>query len=261
MSSRDTQPPFWRPRLQQTVVRRLIHQGVDLILPHHCVLCRAHTTATGLCADCWTGLAPITNPLCQRCGRPLPHATPQMICGACILAPPPLNQLRSLVHYNETSRALILKLKHGDGLFLAPFLARLMIPLQHATADREQVVIPVPLHRHRYFRRRFNQSAEIARALVKTSGHGLFFPNGLVRTKPTVSQGRLNRADRKRNVRGAFAVPTAALPIIRNQSILLVDDVFTTGATLFEAARTLTANGSGPVSAIVIARTLKLSRG
>lgn len=256
---RFTHPPFGKPPFQQTGIRRLIQHGVDLILPHHCVLCRGRTTATGLCADCWTGLAPITDPLCQQCGRPLPHATPRMICGACIRAPQPLNRLRSLVHYNETSRALILKLKHGDGLFLAPFLARLLIPLQHTVADPKQLIIPVPLHRRRYFRRRFNQSAEIARALSKEAGQGLFFPNGLIRTKPTISQGRLNRADRKRNVKGAFTVPTTALPIIHNRSILLVDDVFTTGATLFEAARTLTANGSGPVSAIVIARTLRLS--
>lgn len=230
-----------------------------LLLPHQCVLCRQFADTTGLCAACWEGLTPISAPLCARCGLPLGHTLADPLCAGCWTNPPPLATIRACFHYADSARDLILHYKHGDGLQLTPLLARLGARLFIELGSNSPLVIPVPLHRRRYFRRRCNQAAEWARHLCDHTGQGDFAPNLLVRQRPTRSQGGLSRHQRQRNIAGAFAVPPDAAAHIAGRPVLLVDDVLTTGATLHEAARRLTAAGSGPVSALVLARVTRLS--
>ncbi|MEK9936082.1 MAG: double zinc ribbon domain-containing protein, partial [Rhodobiaceae bacterium] len=198
-----------------------------VLVPHQCVRCRQFADPTGLCAACWEGLTPISAPLCARCGLPLGHTLADPLCAGCWTNPP----------------------------LLARLGARLFIEL----ASDSPLVIPVPLHRRRYFRRRYNQAAEWARHLCHHTGQGDFAPNLLVRQRATRSQGGLSRHQRQRNIAGAFAVPPEAVPRIDGRPVLLIDDVLTTGATLHEAARHLAAAGSGPVSALVLARVTRLS--
>jgi len=230
-----------------------------LLLPHQCVLCRQFADTTGLCAACWEGLTPISAPLCARCGLPLGHTLADPLCAGRWTNPPPLAAIRACFHYADSARDLILHYKHGDGLQLTPLLARLGARLFIELGSDSPLVIPVPLHRRRYFRRRYNQAAEWARHLCDHTGQGDFAPNLLVRQRPTRSQGGLSRHQRQRNIAGAFAVPPDAAAHIAGRPVLLVDDVLTTGATLHEAARRLTAAGSGPVSALVLARVTRLS--
>ena len=234
-------------------------QLATLLLPHQCVLCRQFADTTGLCASCWDGLTPIAAPLCARCGLPLGHTLADPLCAGCWTTPPPLAAIRACFHYADSARALILHYKHGDGLQLTPLLARLGARLFIELGSADTLVIPVPLHRRRYFRRRYNQAAEWGRQLCHHTGTGDFAPEILVRRRATRSQGGLSRHQRQRNIAGAFAVPPDAAPRLAGRPVLLVDDVLTTGATLHEAARRLAAAGSGPVSALVLARVTRLS--
>lgn len=230
-----------------------------LLLPHQCVLCRQFADTTGLCASCWDGLTPIAAPMCARCGLPLGHTLADPLCASCWTDPPPLVAIRACFHYADSARELILHYKHGDRLQLTPLLARLGARLFVELATDTSLVIPVPLHRRRYFRRRYNQAAEWARCLCHQTGIGHFAPEMLIRQRATQSQGGLSRHQRQRNIAGALAVPPPAVSRLSGRPVLLIDDVMTTGATLTEAARRLINAGSGPVSALVLARVTGLS--
>lgn len=246
--------------LTGTIGRTLTSVGrglADLMLPHQCVLCRRFAETTGLCAACWDGLAPIAAPICARCGLPLGHTLADPLCAACWAKPPKLAAIRGCFHYGGSVRDLVLAFKHGDRLQLTPFLTGLMTRLFLSLAQDDPLVVPVPLHRRRFYRRRYNQAAELARHLCATAGCGLFAPQSLVRRRATRSQGGLSRSQRRRNVAGAFAVPPAAITHLQGRPVLLVDDVMTTGATLTEAATRLQAAGSGAVSALVLARVTR----
>lgn len=175
------------------------------------------------------------------------------------MAPPPLIRIRACLSYDDASRRLILKLKHGDGLQLVPLMAKVMATRFHELTTNNPLVIPVPLHRWRYLRRRYNQAAELARFLAQRTGHGEFKPDLLVRRRSTRSQGGLSRQQRRRNVAGAFEINGQARGLIADRPVLLLDDVMTTGATLFEAAEVLRRAGSGPVSGLVLARVIRPS--
>lgn len=247
---------------------RLVRQTASLVLPHQCVLCRSFAESTGLCASCWDGLSPIGAPVCRQCGLPLGLTLADPLCAACFQAPPPLAMIRAALHYNDSSRKLILSFKHGGALQLTPFLAALMArdfaamaeimkPAHEKSAHGGPLVVPVPLHRRRFFRRRYNQSAELARSLCRITGTGIFAPDILVRRRATRSQGGLSRRQRHRNLAGAFAVAADGGRRLDGRAVILVDDVMTTGATLFAAAKCLATAGSGPVGAIILARVAR----
>ncbi len=230
-----------------------------LLLPHQCVMCRQFADTTGLCASCWDGLTPIAAPMCARCGLPLGHTLADPLCASCWTDPPPLVAIRACFHYADSARELILHYKHRDRLQLTPLLARLGARLFVELATDTSLVIPVPLHRRRYFRRRYNQAAEWARCLCHQTGIGHFAPEMLIRQRAAQSQGGLSRHQRQRNIAGALAVPPPAGSRLSGRPVLLIDDVMTTGATLTEAAQRLINAGSGPVSALVLARVTGLS--
>jgi len=247
---------------RQELMHQTSVQCLDFFLPHRCALCRSFSTDRGLCADCWKGLVIISMPVCELCSRPLPHAMPTALCAGCYAVPPPLAQTRAALVYNDTSRQLLLKFKHGDGLHLTPLLVAFMRQHFLHFAQQNPIIVPIPLHRTRYFSRRYNQAAELARGLfaahldTRMTG-AAFAPEILIRRRANASQAGLNRQQRVRNLAGAFAVPHRETARIQKQPILLVDDVMTTGATLFEAARTMTRAGSGPVYAMVAAKVVR----
>ena len=160
------------------LVTRPARYLAGLVLPHQCVRCRCFADSTGLCTTRWRGLAPIGAPVCERCGLPLGHTLAEPIYAACCMDPPPLAMIRACLHYNEVSRTLILAFKHGDGLQLTPFLTSLMArDFAMMTDGEDSLVVPEPLHRQRYNRRRYNQSAELARWLCRITA-----PDALPRT-------------------------------------------------------------------------------
>lgn len=234
---------------------------LDALLPPRCVSCGQEVArGHGLCAACWGGLTFIDAPLCVRCGLPFDFEAPATsLCGPCVADPPPFDQARAALVYDEGSRSLILGFKHGDRTDRALILARLMARPFAAFEPPVDMAVPVPLHRWRLWRRRYNQAALLAQAMA-ADAKMTYRPDILSRTKATPSQAGRGAKDRQRNVRGAFSVSQGAKSDLAGRHVLLVDDVMTTGATVRECARVLKRSGAATVRVVVIARAVMPSR-
>lgn len=195
-------------------------------------------------------------PVCDGCGAAFDvegGAFAETRCAACVAAPYAFDRCRAACVYDEASRGLILKYKHGDHQPFAPLFARWISRAAAPLLDEADAVVPVPLHRWRLLARRFNQAAEIARPLAAASGVD-YLPDALVRARDTASQGGRSARGRRLNVRAAFDVTETGRRRIKGRRILLVDDVLTTGATAEACARALKAAGARTVDLAVIAR-------
>lgn len=247
------------PSAFYTAARR----AVDTILPPRCLGCGEMVATQGaVCPDCWGGIDFITSPMCMCCGLPFDYAPdggdagPEALCGACARQPPLFGRARSVMTYSDSSRRFVLAFKHADRTDAAPawgaWLARAGADIL-ADAD---LAVPVPLHRRRLIARRYNQAALMARELGRVANLPVFV-DALVRTRATPSQGRMNRAQRERNVAGAFAVSPRRADILNGTSVVLVDDVMTTGATLTACIRPLLAAGVANVDVLTLARVTR----
>lgn len=227
---------------------------LDLLFPPLCIGCRAPVGEAGFCADCWSGITFLDGPGCACCGIPFPVALEgENLCAACLANPPAFDSARAIMAYDDKSRGAILGLKHADRL-LVPGFARWLGRTGRQTLAQCDLVVPVPLHRWRLWQRRYNQAAELGRALARE--WRLVFDPVLVRSRATPSQGAMASAKaRRRNVQRAFQVPEPAR--VKGKSVLLLDDVMTTGATVEACARALKRAGAARVHVLVLARVVK----
>lgn len=178
-------------------------------------------------------------------------------CAACLANPPAFDKVRAVMRYDEHSKPPILALKHADRLDLAPYLADWMIRTGREILTDADAIAPVPLHWRRLWHRRYNQAAELGRHLSWKTGIA-FAPTLLERRKQTKSQGEMPSAKaRRRNVRGAFVVPKEFRGTINGKTIVLIDDVVTTGATVDACARTLKRAGAQKVFVLCLARVVR----
>ncbi len=248
------------------VVRRLARRVLDALLPPRCLACGGGVDEPGrLCAGCWSSLRFLSAPLCRQCGYPFevePVAGQggdllgEALCAACRRSPPAFDRARAALAYDAASKPLVLRFKHADRTDAAPAFALWMRQAAGELLRECDLVVPVPLHRRRLLRRRYNQAALLAARLARLGGKP-HRPLVLQRRRATPSQGRLSRRRRRLNVAGAFAVPPAARPELKGRRVLLVDDVLTTGATLSACARTLKRAGAASVDAVVLARVVR----
>ena len=231
---------------------------LDLAFPPHCIGCRTPVAQPGFCAGCWSQITFLDGPGCACCGLPFPVALEgENLCAACLTSPPAFDSARAIFAYDEKSRGAVLALKHADRLDLVPGFARWLARSGRTVLEASEVVIPVPLHPWRLWRRRYNQSAELARRLAR-DWNLAYAPSALVRSRPTPSQGAMASARaRRRNVLGAFKVPDPDL--IAGKRILLLDDVLTTGATVQACCRALKRAGASHVHVLALARVVKAS--
>jgi ComF family protein len=237
-------------------LRRLTTALLDLVLPPRCLACGATVTETGtLCAQCWRGITFLGAPCCVCCGMPFDFAidTPAQ-CGACARSQPPFSRARAAMRYDEASRRLVLAFKHGDRLHLAPAFGRWMRRARAELLAEADVLVPVPLHWTRLLARRYNQAAVLAHAIHAANGPPVG-ADWLLRRRRTPSQGKRGAQARERNVKGAFAVKPGRA--VEGRRILLIDDVFTTGATVGECARVLRRAGARHVDVLTLARTVR----
>lgn len=234
---------------------RIARIATDALLPPRCLRCGAIVAATGaLCPPCWESMSFLAAPLCERCGQPFDFEEHTgSSCGACLAHPPGYERARAVFRYDDASKALVLRFKHGDRTGSTPAFARWMARAGAELLAEADIIMPVPLHRWRLWRRRYNQAALLGMELARLTGRPCV-PDALQRVRATPSQGTKGRGERRRNVRGAFRV--ARPELVGNRRVLLIDDVLTSGATVEECARVLRHAGAAAIDVLTLARVV-----
>ena len=232
--------------------------AADLIWPPRSLLSERIVSRPGAIEPAlWSQLEFLSAPCCFRCGFPFElDVGPDAVCGACAAEEPAYHRARAALAYDDKSRRLVLDLKRSgrrDGLpVFAAWMNQAAAPLI-AVAD---FIVPAPLHWMRLASRRFNQAAWLAQALGALSGKRVLY-GALKRVKRRRSQAGLDAGQRRRNVAGAFRASPGSAKLIAGKSILLVDDVFTTGATMEACARVLKRAGAAQVDVVTLARVVR----
>lgn len=247
----------WTGRIGRWLAAPL--QGaLDWALPRRCLSCGA-TVATegGLCAVCWPGVTFLTppfgtRPLCTCCGVPL-LPLESLTCAACLRNPPRFRRARAALLYDAASKPLILRFKHADRTEGARVFGHWMVRAGGEVLESVDLLVPVPLHRLRLFGRQFNQAALLAYAVGRESGVPVL-PTALRRVRATGVERHRSRRERQRNLSQAIQVPPGQAQRVAGRHIAVVDDVYTSGATLEACTKALLAAGAASVQALVLAR-------
>ena len=239
-------------------VIRLAGRVLDAVLPPRCLACGDPVDRQGgVCPACWRGLSFIAPPFCERCGLPFGvDVLAGAECGACLMWPPPFTRARAVLVYDDASRHLVAGLKYGDQTYAAGAYGAWLARAGRDLLAEATLVAPVPLHRWRLLRRRYNQAALLGEALRRAGGPS-YRPDLLLRHRPTTPQVGLSGEARHRNVAGAFRIRNKYGAAVRGARVVLVDDVMTTGATLTECARVLLRGGADRVDVLTLARAVK----
>ena len=230
----------------------------DLLFPPRCPSCQAQVEGDGnFCAPCFSKLRMIDAPMCHCCG--IPFAVPvgaDMRCPDCLETAPEFTLARAALVYDAVSSPLIATLKFHDQWAGLSRYVQMMLRAGQPVLAGADMLVPVPLHWRRLWTRRFNQSALLAYGISKQKAI-MCAPQLLQRVQYTKPQARLNKTERRKNVRHAFAVPENVRDLLRNKTIVLVDDVVTTGATVNACASVLKKAGAKEVRVLSLARTVK----
>ncbi len=230
---------------------------VDFLYPPRCPSCGgAIASQTGLCADCWARLELPGAPACAACQHPLTIRLPggEALCDACAVERPRHDGIAAATLYGPVSRALVLALKHGGRIALARMMGEQMAARLPEMAP-DALVVPVPLHRWRLWKRGYNQSALMARTIARRRGLALL-ADGLERVRATPSLGGLDPAQRRRALDGAIRANPRRRATIAGREVVLVDDVMTSGATSDRCVAALREAGAARVVICCYARVL-----
>jgi ComF family protein len=233
---------------------RLWRSVVDLVTPSLCLVCQAPVEEpASLCVACWTKLRHIDEPVCDVLGTPFAYDQGAGALSPEALAdPPPWDRARAAVLFTDESARLVHALKYRDRPDAGNLMARMMARAGRSLLAGADVILPVPLHPFRLWRRRFNQSALLAQALSGMTGRP-WRSDLLLRRRLTRTQVGLDDAGRRRNVRGAFGLRAGQEAAVAGRAVLLIDDVRTTGATAAACAGVLKQAGAARVDLLTFA--------
>lgn len=234
-----------------------IWEGIwPLIWPPRCALCGEFIgpDLAGFCPQCQASFRTVSFPICHICGKPLPEISRPAgnICGFCIESGPRYDRSRLYVRYEGAIAEVLKDFKFQRKRSMLPALSAYMVTCYEMFYEGQSfdMVLPVPLHRRRLHSRGFNQAADLARPIAKRQGCGVQY-NVLERTRDTIPQYGLSVSQREKNVKGAFRVSRPQE--VKEKSVLLVDDIMTTGTTVNECARVLRKAGAAHVCVLCLA--------
>lgn len=247
---------FWSGPNRSSQLKTSWGAGViSLFFPEKCPFCRSLLSSEaeespGLCPACAQDIQWIRSPFCPRCGRPFPRGTDLHLCSDCLQQKHHFDWGRAAVCYQGVMTEAIQRFKYQGDIKLADPLGWFWnkIPLEELSFE---TIIPVPLHPSRLRERGFNQALLLGRILGRIH-HKRVLPKVLRRIRNTLPQVQLDHSQREKNVRGAFVVREPQE--IEDKSHVLVDDVFTTGATVNECAKVLKKSGAKEVFVLTLAR-------
>lgn len=246
----QTRRAYWWKGPGLSIGHRLKNSGaacVTALLPQDCLLCGGASGKVALCPECTASLPQLNGARCPTCAQPTPVAG---ACGACLAQPPHFDATAAVWGYAFPLDQLIQSLKYAHRLASANFLGRALATLPLTT--RPDLILPVPLAAARLRERGFNQSVELARPLARLLGVPLELEH-IRRCRDTTPQAGLPWKERAKNIRHAFECHID----LAGKTVLVIDDVMTTGATLNELARTLKAHGAARVENRIVARAPK----
>ncbi len=234
---------------------------VDVVTPPKCLMCGDPlTTGASLCIPCWQTLHMLDEPVCDCLGTPFEYDQGEgALSPAAIADPPHWDKARAATAFNDASRKLIHSLKYQDNHEAGMAMARMMRGPGRKLIEAADIILPVPLHRRRLWERRFNQAAYLTSMIAKSSKKP-WASNILLRQKRTRQQVGLTAEERRKNVRKAFTIEPERRPAIEGKTVLLIDDVRTTGATLAACAETLKDSGAVHVHVLTFALVLEPAR-
>jgi ComF family protein len=230
---------------------------LQLIFPNHCFSCVTIISGDGLfCKNCWQKLQFISEPKCEICSYPfeVEIKTMKPICGSCLKKKPSFDKLITIFRYNQIIQKAVTDFKYRDQTFLAEKFAKLLSAKIKKELVEFDLLVAVPLHVNRLKQRKFNQVVLIGRILVNEKNK--FFPDLLWRIVDKKPQIKLNKEERENSLKRAFLVNKSYRSLVKNKTILLLDDVCTTGATLDNCAKELKRRGAKKVIALTIAKTV-----
>ena len=229
-----------------------------LAFPPQCIACGELVDQEfGLCGDCWRDTPFVTGHACDCCGVPLPGQSDGHTdhCDDCMTIARPWSRGRAALVYKDNARRLVLALKHGDRLELAKPLSNWMAGVAQPLLHKDTVLVPIPAHRFRLIRRRYNQAAVLANSLSKLVQCPVL-PDLLTRNRQTKLQDGMSREQRFANMADAIK-PAKSTAKLAGRAVLLIDDVVTSGATMAAAADACHAIGARRVDILTLARVAK----
>ena len=234
---------------------------IDIIVPPKCLSCRTPVTqGSSLCISCWQNLQFLESPVCDVMGTPFAYDQGEGALSAVALAdPPPWDKARAAIVFDQNSKNLIHALKYKDHHEASLMMVRMMARAGRELMAEADLIVPVPLHATRLWKRRFNQAALLAKPLAQMASKK-YAPDVLVRNVATRQQVGLDQKARQKNVKKAFQVPDSKLSELKGRNVLLIDDVRTTGATVAACALALKNAGAAQVNSLSFALVLEPHR-
>lgn len=235
----------------------ILSKVTDFVLPPRCI-CGKKIVAesNSICAPCYDDSGMVTSSFCSRCGNPQEFDFGKnVICGECISNEPEFDQARFVFKYNELTARIVTRLKYGDKTQSVKKIAEFMSSRISGFDNKPDIITSIPISKKKLLHRKFNQSAYIANHISRKVN--IEIDNQILkRVKDVPPQASLKRAERLKNVKGVFAIDPKKADMVKGRTVLLIDDVITTGATITEATKVLKKAGAEKVYVLSFAKTL-----